>query len=238
MRLSSIILISLAPSFTHSFGVSLKSSIAHSSRNVNRQTASILRSVLDESNEESLENESSDDQELTSDKSQEDLATSEDEETDSLPQETSGTDKSELLKKLLITASASDRGQFASAEQKSSIKSVIDELESSNLSMEEPTLSSSIEGTWELLYSDTQLFRSSPFFMAGRAVCQTEEEAQKYDWFCDMHRAALAISNIGKVRQIITPERLISEFEVKVGSVPFLSDYTPFKYSGGLPVGH
>jgi len=75
------------------------------------------------------------------------------------------------------------------------------------------------------------------FFMAGRAVCKTEEEASRYDWFCDMHRAALATSVIGKVRQIISGDgRLVSEFEVKVGSVPFLSDFTPFSYSGGLPV--
>merc|ERR1712154_664139 len=30
--------------------------------------------------------------------------------------------------------------------------------------------------------------------------------------------------------------RLTSEFEVKVGSIPFLSDFTPFAYSGGWPV--
>jgi len=103
-------------------------------------------------------------------------------------------------------------------------------------SINNPTFSSSIQGTWELLYSNTQLFRSSPFFMAGRGVCETEEQAKQYDWFCDMHRAALAISNIGKVRQIISETRMISEFEVKVGSVPFLPDFTPFAYSGGLPV--
>ena len=73
--------------------------------------------------------------------------------------------------------------------------------------------------------------------MSDRAVCKSPEEAKQYDWFCDMHRAALAISNIGKVRQIITKdERMISEFEVRVGSVPFLSDFAPFKCSGDLSV--
>jgi len=52
-----------------------------------------------------------------------------------------------------------------------------------------------------------------------------------------MHRAALAISNIGVVRQVITSEgKIINEFNVKVGAIPFLSDFTPFKYSGGLPL--
>ncbi len=149
-------------------------------------------------------------------------------------------DYTKLIQKLLITASSTDRGQFASEEQKSKMEEIITQLESSkfssSLSIAQPTESPSIEGTWELLYSSTQLFRSSPFFMAGRAVCRTPEEAQQYDWFCDMHRAALAISEIGTVRQIISPNgRLVSEFEVHVGSVPFLSDFTPLKYSGGLP---
>lgn len=67
--------------------------------------------------------------------------------------------------------------------------------------------------------------------MAGRATCQTPEEAQQYDWFCDMHREALAISQIKRVRQIVSSQRLVSEFEVAVGAVPGVSGY-----SGGLPV--
>jgi hypothetical protein len=52
-----------------------------------------------------------------------------------------------------------------------------------------------------------------------------------------MHRAALAISTIGEVRQVVSKEgRMVNEFEVKAGAVPFLSDFTPFRYSGALPV--
>ena len=148
---------------------------------------------------------------------------------------TSQNDNSKLIQSLLITASSSDRGQFASETQKQNMESIITQIESSSSCIPNPTESPSIQGTWELLYSSTQLFRSSPFFMAGRAVCKTPEEAQQYDWFCDMHRAALAISEIGTVRQIISSTRIVSEFEVHVGSVPFLSDFTPFSYSGGLP---
>jgi hypothetical protein len=52
-----------------------------------------------------------------------------------------------------------------------------------------------------------------------------------------MHRAALAISTIGNVRQVISREgRLVNEFEVKAGAIPFLSDFVPsLRYSGGLP---
>lgn len=146
---------------------------------------------------------------------------------------------SQIKNSLLSIAASSDRGQFASKQQKQDSSDLISQLE--ELNPDEDTISSKAQGTWELVYSDTQLFRSSPFFMAGRAVCETEEQAKQYDWFCDMHRAALAISTIGKVRQIISSSELISEFEVKVGSVPFVSDFLPAfvpfsRYSGGLPL--
>jgi len=146
--------------------------------------------------------------------------------------------KDNLLSNLLVKTSASDRGQYSTEIEKAEIENIVKQIEENSTggSVNDPTFSSSIQGTWELLYSNTQLFRSSPFFMAGRGVCETEEQAKQYDWFCDMHRAALAISNIGKVRQIISASRMVSEFEVKVGSVPFLPDLTPFAYSGGLPV--
>lgn len=136
---------------------------------------------------------------------------------------------------LLQIAASTGRGEYASTAQKDLAMTYITTLEANNPTPE-PTKSPQIVGTWELIYSNTQLFRSSPFFMAGRAVCQTQEQAQQYDWFCDMHRGALAISQIGTVRQVISGTRLVSEFEVKAGAVPFLNDLTPFSYSGGLPV--
>lgn len=141
----------------------------------------------------------------------------------------------EALVDLLRLASSTGRGEFATASQKDRAAKLIENLEFSNPTAN-PTDSPLIQGTWELVYSSTQLFRSSPFFMAGRAVCETEDQAKQYDWFCDMHRGALAISNIGAVRQIISATRMVSEFEVKAGAVPFLSDFTPFAYSGGWPV--
>lgn len=147
----------------------------------------------------------------------------------------------EIENSILRMAASTDRGQNAKLTQKNQVQQWIEELESKSTEST-PTnpgdvLSSSLAGTWELLYSNTQLFRSSPFFLAGRATCKTPEEAQQYDWFCDMHRAALAISTIGTVRQILAKDgKLVNEFEVKVGAVPFLSDFLPMlKYSGGLP---
>ena len=150
---------------------------------------------------------------------------------------------------ILRIAASTDRGQYAKPTQKDQASLLSKELEA-NFSPTPTTTDSStstsslntippqLAGTWELLYSNTQLFRSSPFFLAGRSTCKTSEQAAQYSWFCDMHRAALAISNIGVVRQVINSEgRIVNEFEVKVGSVPFLSDFVPFlRYSGGLPI--
>jgi PAP_fibrillin len=131
----------------------------------------------------------------------------------------------------------SGRGEFATPAQKHAAETTVQLIEAVNPT-ESPTTNDNMAGTWELVYCSTQLFRSSPFFMAGRAVCATPESARQYNWFCDMHRAALSISQITSVRQIVNPAtgRLVSEFCVAAGAVPFLADLTPFSYSGGLPL--
>merc|ERR1719310_364184 len=140
-----------------------------------------------------------------------------------------------LKSELLGLAAACNRGEVATTEELAKGRMLISSLEQLNPTVE-PTLAPEIKGTWELVFSDTQLFRSSPFFMAGRAVCAEGKEAEQYDWFCDMHRTALAISTIGKVRQVISETKLVSEFEVRAGAVPFVSDFVPLAYSGGLPL--
>ena len=147
----------------------------------------------------------------------------------------------ELLTSILKVAAATGRGEYGTPAQKATALDWITQLEQLNptVAPTSATQQDKLHGRWELVYSSTQLFRSSPFFMAGRAVCTTPDQADQYDWFCDMHRKALAISNIGTVRQIINTElqTLTSEFEVRVGAIPFLNDVFPFaKYSGGLPV--
>ena len=145
-------------------------------------------------------------------------------------------DRLRLKSDILRLAAACNRGEAATARDKDTARTLASSLEALNPTPE-PTRSPGCQGTWELIFSDTQLFRSSPFFMAGRAVCAEGEEARRYDWFCDMHRAALAISTVGKVRQVISAERVTSEFEVRAGAVPFVSDFVPMlRYSGGMPL--
>ena len=142
-------------------------------------------------------------------------------------------DTTKSLSFLQTLGAIAGRGEFATDAQKAAAAKTVQALEES-VSGGIPV--DKLPGTWELVYSSTQLFRSSPFFMAGRAVCQTESAIQQYNWFCDMHRKALAISSIRNVRQVISDTKLVSEFEVSAGAVPFLTDITKvLSYSGGLP---
>jgi hypothetical protein len=193
---------------------------------------SISHSPRDETELDTLSEEAiSSDPEVVNDSS----PTDDDGSLEEMPDQAASMTSGDLVSSLLLLASRSGRGEFATKVQKDQVLSFIEQLEKKNPTPQ-PTTSPLIQGKWELVYSSTQLFRSSPFFMAGRAVCSTKEEAEQYDWFCDMHREALAISRIGAVRQVISETRMVSEFEVKAGTVPFLSDFSPFSYSGGLPV--
>lgn len=144
-----------------------------------------------------------------------------------------------LQQALLSLSAATSRGEWATDGEKAEARDLVSRIEAAALGSD-PATSADCQGTWELIFSDTQLFRSSPFFMAGRAVCSTTDEARRYDAFCELHRAALAISSIRKVRQVVrldAPARITSEFEVRAGAVPFLSDLLPgARYSGGMPV--
>ena len=120
---------------------------------------------------------------------------------------------------LLALAARTNRGEIANTNEKDRASELVRQLESYNPSRE-PALNELSLGRWELVFASTQLFRSSPFFMAARAVCKEGNEAANFNQFCDLHRDALAFTQIGKVLQIVTEDKLISEFETKVAVIP------------------
>lgn len=120
---------------------------------------------------------------------------------------------------LLALAARTNRGQISNSEEKEKALDLVCKLESFNPT-ESPALDELSLGRWELIFSNTQLFRSSPFFMAARAVCKEGQEADSFNQFCDLHREALMFTQIGRVTQIITEERLVSEFESIVAALP------------------
>lgn len=122
---------------------------------------------------------------------------------------------------LLALAARTKRGEIANEKEKEIAFELITRLEGFN-PIENPCDDNLSLGKWELIYSSTNLFRSSPFFMAARAVCKDGAESDRFNLFCDLHRDALAFTNMGKISQTITKTTMCSEFETFVPIVPGL----------------
>ena len=130
---------------------------------------------------------------------------------------------------LLALAARTKRGEIANEKEKTLALELITKLEGYN-PINNPCNDELALGKWELIYSNTNLFRSSPFWMAARAVCQEGDQASTFNTFCDLHRDALAFTNVGRITQIISSTSLISEFETIVPLVPGL----PFTITGTI----
>lgn len=63
-------------------------------------------------------------------------------------------------------------------------------------------------GVWELIYTDTQPFRSSPFFMAVDELFGDERGLAEA--LFAFHRAATSNGEIGRVKQTISESLIVS----------------------------
>ena len=87
----------------------------------------------------------------------------------------------DVKRDLLAAAAASGRGEAASSTQKDEISNLSSKLIPMNPT-ESPVTSAYINGTWELVYSSSFAFRSSPFFWAvGKLL------GPQADFFYDAH---------------------------------------------------
>ena len=134
-----------------------------------------------------------------------------------------------LKSNLLRIAAISNRGENASNKQRESALDLITQLESMN-----PTPSDSgdraeysVEGSWDLVFTDAQLFESSPFFMTVRELFDDTEKAERT---LKLHRAATNTGEIGLVQQEITSTQLTSRIIVRNGLIPGL----PFSLLGEI----
>jgi hypothetical protein len=121
-----------------------------------------------------------------------------------------------LKRELLVLASVTNRGEYASKDERDIVIDLIAQLEALNPTAEP---ASQCEGDWDLCLSSTQFFRSSPFFQAIR-VAVGEDQKQLAENGFDLHDRATSGSRVGRVRQSITSDRLISEVDLEVGLVP------------------
>jgi len=134
--------------------------------------------------------------------------------------------RDELKRELILLASVTNRGTCATNEENNLVVDLVSQLEALNPTVD-PALNSA--GDWELCYSSTQSFRSSPFFLTLRSFMGEDNKAMADTAFA-IHDRATTASRVGKVRQIINKDNseLISEYDLSVGVLPGM----PFRVKG------
>jgi hypothetical protein len=88
--------------------------------------------------------------------------------------EDDATIRDELKRELILLASVTNRGTCATTEESNLVVDLVAQLEALNPTSD-PAANSM--GEWELCYSSTQSFRSSPFFLAIRSIMGEENGA-------------------------------------------------------------
>ena len=121
-----------------------------------------------------------------------------------------------LKREILLLSSVTDRGEYATKDEQDMLIELVNELEALNPT-ENPA--EHCEGEWDLALSSTQFFRSSPFFLTIRSVMGDSNKAMVENAF-DIHDRATTASRVGRVRQTITNDKLISEVDLEVGLLP------------------
>jgi len=134
--------------------------------------------------------------------------------------EEDATIRDEIKRELILLASVTNRGTCARDEEKNLVIDLVTQLEALNPTAD-PALNS--QGDWELCYSSTQSFRSSPFFQTIRTILGEDNKATA-DTAFTIHDRATTASRVGKVRQIIDKDNkeLVSEYDLSVGLLPGL----------------
>lgn len=129
-----------------------------------------------------------------------------------------------LKRELLLLASVTNRGEYASSEERDIVIDLVTQLEALNPT---PDPASASNGEWELVMSSTLFFRSSPFFQSIRAALGDSNKEIALNGF-DIHDLATTASRVGRIRQTISSNQLVSEVDLEVGVLPGF----PFRVKG------
>ena len=129
--------------------------------------------------------------------------------------------RDELKRELLLLGSITNRGQYASPDEKNIIIDIVTQLEALNPT---PEPASQCTGEWDLCLTSTQAFRSSPFFQSVRAIFGDEENSMVAENAFNLHDKATSVGKVGRVRQSISVSddgvsegSFISEVDIEVG---------------------
>lgn len=135
--------------------------------------------------------------------------------------------RDELKRELLLLASVTDRGAYATREENDIIVDLVTQLEALN-----PTVDPAGRccwGEWDLCLTDTQVFRSSPFFQSVRAVFGGGEDRAIAENAFDLHEKATSVGRVGRVRQkVLEGKQIVSMVDLEVGVMPGM----PFRVKG------
>ena len=150
-------------------------------------------------------------------------------------------DTKKIKEKIYKISAKTDRGQRLNKliapiyqENLKEIRSLSKELIAFNSEINEEKLN----GDWELIFSDVELFRSSPFFLAIEKALNNQK---KSDLFFKLHQlqvCSFGLSTIGKVSQKInfTKREFISTFDTIIfglTTIPILGWFKLLPTFGG-----
>ena len=143
-------------------------------------------------------------------------------------------EKKEIKEKIYKISAKTDRGQRLNKliapmyqENLKEIRSLTKELIAFNSEVNEKKLN----GDWELIFSDVELFRSSPFFLAIEKALDNQKRSDLFFKLHQLQVCSFGLSTIGKVSQKInfTKREFISTFDTTIFGLTTIPIFGWFK---------
>ena len=143
-------------------------------------------------------------------------------------------DKKEIKEKIYKISAKTDRGQRLNKliapmyqENLKDIRFLTKELIALNCEITEEKLN----GDWELIFSDVELFRSSPFFLAIEKALDNQKRSDLFFKLHQLQVCSFGLSTIGKVSQKINfaKRELISTFDTTIFGLTTIPIFGWFK---------
>ena len=143
-------------------------------------------------------------------------------------------EKKEIKEKIFKISAQTDRGQRLNKliapmyqDKSKEIKLLIKEL----INIKSEIIEEKLNGDWELIFSDVELFRSSPFFLA---IEKALDNKKRSDLFFKLHQlqvCSFGLSTIGKVSQKINfaKQEFISTFDTTIFGLTTIPIFGWFK---------
>ena len=139
-----------------------------------------------------------------------------------------------IKEKIYKISAKTDRGQRLNKliapmyqENLKEIRSLTKELIAFNSEINEEKL----DGDWELIFSDVELFRSSPFFLAIEKALDNQKRSDLFFKLHQLQVCSFGLSTIGKVSQKInfTKREFISTFDTTIFGLTTIPIFGWFK---------